>query len=163
MSDLTDKKTLDESRLDTLMSAFLLILISCCLAFVSNLSAEEPVALLRGLGYSHGTTLAQAQDFFARQGAIFVDTRKPEKYRAGHIPGALNFPLGNFDQDYEKVEAILKQGKPVLVYCERGCGSAAGYRVQLKKKGHENLPPPFFAGFTAWSKTDLPVHYGEAP
>jgi len=47
-----------------------------------------------------------------------VDVREPHEYAAGHVPGAQNQPLSQFDP------AKLPEGKPVVIICQAGGRSA---------------------------------------
>ena len=55
-----------------------------------------------------------------KNGALIVDVRTPEEFRAGHIKGALNIPL---DQVRSKVAELKKQNKPVITCCRSGSRS----------------------------------------
>ena len=43
-----------------------------------------------------------------------VDVREPNKFAAGHIPGAVSQPLSRFDAQ------SLPDGKPVVLICQAG-------------------------------------------
>jgi rhodanese-related sulfurtransferase len=57
----------------------------------------------------------------AAKNVIIVDTRTPEAYALGHIPGAILLPLEGqmtWPQEYEKTaEMLVKAKKPVVTYC----------------------------------------------
>jgi hydroxyacylglutathione hydrolase len=70
-----------------------------------------------------------------------LDVRRPGEYRAGHIPGALNIPLG------EPLDAI-DLSRPTAVICAGGYRSSAG-ASQLLRGQH----PPLYnviGGTAAW-------------
>jgi rhodanese-related sulfurtransferase len=53
-----------------------------------------------------------------------VDVREAREYASGHIPGAINHPLSQFDP------ARIPRGKPVVLLCQAGSRStAAMHRV----------------------------------
>ena len=60
---------------------------------------------------------------------LLIDVRQPQEYAAGHIPGALLFPLGQV----ENFLLPLDQKRPVVVYCRSGKRSlvAAGILCRL--------------------------------
>ncbi len=60
---------------------------------------------------------------------LLIDVRQPQEYTAGHIPGALLFPLGQV----EKFLLPPDQKRPVVVYCRSGKRSlvAAGILCRL--------------------------------
>ena len=47
------------------------------------------------------------------QAPPLIDVRTPEEYRAGHIPGAINIPLQEFEQRFAELSAY-KDGEAVL-------------------------------------------------
>ena len=58
-------------------------------------------------------SLADAKSAFGQKTAIFVDVRDAESYKAGHIPGALNLPLADFDARMHE----LKTDQWIVAYC----------------------------------------------
>ena len=61
-----------------------------------------------------------------------IDVRPPEEYRAGHIPGALSFPVDELKSRLKE----LPKGREIVAYC-RGpyCVMAASAVELLRKKG----------------------------
>jgi len=45
--------------------------------------------------------------------AVIVDARDPASYKAQHITGSINFPLGSTDDKY----STLPKDKKIIVYC----------------------------------------------
>ena len=64
--------------------------------------------------------------------AIVLDVREEYEYEAGHIPGAVLFPLGTIERG-SAAQVIPEQDTMVLVYCRSGSRSkmAANRLVQL--------------------------------
>lgn len=60
---------------------------------------------------------------------LLIDVRQPQEYKAGHIPGALLFPLGQV----ELVRPLLNESRSIVVYCRSGKRSlaAAGILCRL--------------------------------
>jgi len=67
------------------------------------------------------------------QGAIIVDVRTPEEYKAGHIQGSRNIPL---DQIKAKAAELKKTGKPIITCCRSGARSGMA-KSQLASAGIE--------------------------
>lgn len=63
-----------------------------------------------------------------------IDVREPEEYRHGHIPGAINVPIGRLPEYLPR----LSKDVPVLLYCQSGNRSAIAARM-LKKQGFEQV------------------------
>jgi phage shock protein E len=53
-------------------------------------------------------------------GASLVDVRSPEEYRAGHIDGAVNIPVGELDRRMGEIP----KDRGVVLYCQSGMRSA---------------------------------------
>ena len=77
-------------------------------------------------------------------GAVLLDVRTPEEYRAGHIPGSRSLPL----QELNGV-AALAPGKdtPLYLYCHSGvrAGQAA---AMLQRMGYTHVKN--LGGITAY-------------
>lgn len=85
-------------------------------------------------------------------GALVIDVRSPEEFRSGHVPGALNLPLGELR---EKIFARVKdKNQPLLVHCLSG-GRSAIAKQQLKGLGYTKV-------FNLGSLTRAQVLFAEA-
>lgn len=66
-------------------------------------------------------TQAQFKKLIAAKTVIIVDTRKPDAFAKGHIPGAQLLPLEGliaWPMEYEKfAESLQKTQKTVVTYC----------------------------------------------
>ncbi len=66
-------------------------------------------------------SMADFKRLVASKNVIVVDTRNPESYRMGRIPGAILLPLEGqltWPESYEQTVAMLKaSGKPIVTYC----------------------------------------------
>lgn len=56
---------------------------------------------------------------YLQNGAIIIDVRTPQEFRAGHIKGAKNIPL----QDLNRRKSEIKKNKPVVLCCASGMRS----------------------------------------
>lgn len=90
------------------------------------------------------------------QHAQLVDVREPDEYRGGHIPGALNIPLGALAARSSELDATT----PVYVICQSGGRSAKGAEA-LTLAGFQALS---VAGGTAdWVTAGRPTITGDQP
>ncbi len=66
------------------------------------------------------------------QGAVLLDVRTPGEFASGHLPGALNIPVG----DLPNRLAELPENQGVVLYCASGArsGRAASF---LRERGYE--------------------------
>lgn len=88
----------------------------------------------------------------AEDGLITVlDVRPPEEYAAGHLPGAINIPLGDLPARLKK----LPKGREVIAYC-RGpyCLLSVDAVVLLRDKGFSARR--LADGYPEWAAAGLP-------
>jgi len=86
------------------------------------------------------------------QAPPLIDVRTPGEYRAGHIPGAINIPLKEFEQRFVELSAF--KDREVVLYCESGMRASHGGRW-LESQGFEELR--FLEGhMSAWRAAGLP-------
>lgn len=78
-----------------------------------------------------------------------VDVREPHEFRNGHIPGAVNHPLSQFDP------AGIAQGKPVILICQAGGRSATALRRALAAGRQDVRHYP--GGMSKWRSRGGPV------
>ncbi|GGL46197.1 sulfurtransferase [Halocalculus aciditolerans] len=100
-------------------------------------------------------------------GAVVVDTRSPEEYAEGHVPGAVNLDWRELvDEESrglkprEAVEAVLaskgvERGEEIVLYCNTARRISHTY-VVLRWLGFEDVA--FFEGsMTAWEAAGRPT------
>lgn len=63
-----------------------------------------------------------------------VDLRKPDEFKAGHIRGAINIPIGDIENQFTS----LSIDNETILYCNSGPWSRQAYKI-LKDKGFKNL------------------------
>ncbi len=85
-----------------------------------------------------------------------IDVREPDEYRGGHVPGAVNIPLGALTARSSELDADA----PVYVICQSGGRSAKGAEA-LSLAGFQALS---VAGGTAdWVSAGRPMVTGDQP
>jgi len=96
-----------------------------------------------------------------RSGAPVVDVREPEEFADGHIPGAVNIPLGRLETDLQTHPEIVRRAyaalreRPVVLYCLIGSRSARG-AAALRRLGFAD-PVSLAGGILAWTGDGHPV------
>jgi phage shock protein E len=70
---------------------------------------------------------------FLRQGAKVIDVRSAEEFRAGHLPIAINIPLGELTESIGR--HLPNKDDVVLLHCLSGGRSGIGTRL-LKRLGY---------------------------
>lgn len=100
--------------------------------------------------------IQEALNLFQSGEAIFVDTRHEFDYNLGHIRGALNLPLAEFDSKQEVISS-LGRNKTIITYCDGAeCNSSVEVATKLAESGFTSVKV-FFAGWNEWQNQGLPV------
>jgi rhodanese-related sulfurtransferase len=89
-----------------------------------------------------------------------IDTREPEKFEQGHIPGAVNVPAGENGVDSHSEEFAAKfaeatAGKPALLYCNTGNRSSRATDALTNEHGVEGVRS-LIGGAKLWADLGLP-------
>jgi rhodanese-related sulfurtransferase len=86
-----------------------------------------------------------------------VDVRFPADYRKGHVPGAVNFPKGKWDEP----EAFLSRDQLNVLYCyNQACHKAAHAAAIAVSKGFRVIEVE--GGFDTWESAGYPVEASPA-
>ena len=81
-----------------------------------------------------------------------VDVLSEESYKEGHIPGAINIPLGNLES---LAERYLDRKDTIVVYCgSYSCQASTKATRKLLEMGYENTLD-FKAGKRGWQHAGL--------
>jgi rhodanese-related sulfurtransferase len=100
-------------------------------------------------------TLAELQAYVKAGGVPVFDARDEAAYAAGHVPGAINLPVGpGFEADYHRIERILFPQKQhlVIVYCgDQWCSLADELQNRLIVLGYCHVGR-FPGGWQEWSR-----------
>ncbi len=81
-----------------------------------------------------------------------VDVRKESEYENGHVAGALNLVLQQFDEQLNK---LTDKEEELYVHCQAGYRSMIAASL-LKRKGYQHLKN-VWGGWQAISKTDISI------
>jgi thiosulfate/3-mercaptopyruvate sulfurtransferase len=110
------------------------------------------------------------------EGRVVADVRTPERYRgevepvdprAGHVPGAVNYPLsgnlegGLFRSSRELADVYRAFPEDGVVSC--GSGVNACHTALALVVAGRPLPDVYVGSFSDWSRRDLPVTTGPNP
>src|SRR5690242_19406542 len=112
---------------------FDLFVILFCVMFVGQAFAEDNISTLPKAPYVSIETakkwVANKRDF------LFVDVRRPDEYRVGHLPKAVNIP---YDQ-VEKRKNEIPMDKPVVFYCTNSTWRAPYAANVMADAGRNNV------------------------
>lgn len=89
-------------------------------------------------------------------GAVVIDVRPADEYRAGHIAGALSVPLDDLDGALRR----LPRGKEIVAYC-RGPYCVFSYDAVALLRARGRRARRLADGFPEWRAAGLPVADGE--
>ena len=73
---------------------------------------------------------------FLQQGALVVDVRDPGEFRGGHLPMAVNIPLGDLQNGMQR--CAKDKNQVLLLHCMSGTRSGIAMQ-QLKSMGYQNV------------------------
>ena len=65
-----------------------------------------------------------------------IDVRTPLEFNIGHVKGAINIPLDQFQARYKEINGLGKN--PVVFYCRSGARSSQAV-VYLQQLGIKNI------------------------
>ena len=130
-----------------LMHNWALVLI----ALVSGTLLMAP-GLLQGVR-AGGLTPGDAVQLINREKAVVVDVSEAEEFAAGHITGARNVPVANFEQRLPEV--VKNKTVPLILVCPSGARAGRCLKA-AKTLGYEKAVV-LGGGLRAWKEANLPV------
>jgi len=159
-----------------LREAILIVLMSTVLGFAftafagRGFFAPAGAAATSPLSQSQGSTFVayeEAVEYSTSGKALFVDARHEYEFKLGHIKGAVNLPLSEFEQRTAELSNVAKDAL-LITYCDgEECNSSIELATKLYAAGFTNVKV-FFGGWTQWTahhqKTEpAPSGSGEGP
>ncbi len=84
---------------------------------------------------------------------VIIDVREANEFKTGHIEGAINTPLSNFDKELEKLSKYKL--KPVIVVCQTGTRSTTACK-KLTSMGFEKVFS-MIGGMQSWEENKYPI------
>ena len=93
-----------------------------------------------------------------RENALLIDVSPQADFEKGHIPGAKNVAMSQFDPDNKELAKV--RDLPVAVVCKTGTTSGQAAQ-RLKKAGFSKV---FWleGGLGAWGEAQMPLAKGRA-
>ena len=126
---------------------------------VSGYFTAEALAAWTGTGQRLAMTPQVSVTHLARelaeQRAMVIDVRGHAEWKAGHIAGAQNIPLGSLAERM----ADVPRATSIIVHCQSGARSAIAASV-LESNGFASVGNTT-GGFQAWAAAGQPVERGE--
>ena len=84
---------------------------------------------------------------------VILDVREANEFKTGHIEGAINTPLSNFDKELEKLSKF--KNKALIVVCQTGTRSTTACK-KLTSLGFERVFS-MIGGMQAWEESKYPI------
>jgi rhodanese-related sulfurtransferase len=114
-------------------------------------SPTAPISLDRDVGVD------EMQKISSNHTALILDARPESFYRLGHIPSALSLPRGDFENQYQILQATLQSHRdmPLVVYCASiYCHDSQRVADALQKLGYRHVRL-FRGGWRDWENASL--------
>ena len=86
-----------------------------------------------------------------QENIIIIDVRKPEDYKRGHIPGAIN----KYRAEDESYTGLSKKRNNIIYCYSEQCHLAAAAAKEFADKGYPAIE--LEGGFEAWKEHNLPI------
>jgi rhodanese-related sulfurtransferase len=123
-------------------------------ALLLALIGSEVARLFRGY---RELTPAGLTMLINRENALVVDLSSIQDFEKGHIAGAKQVPMSQFDPENKELAKVKEL--PVAVYCKTGNTSATA-AARLVKAGFKHVYW-LAGGLAAWQQADLPTTRGK--
>ena len=101
-----------------------------------------------------------ALEFYRSGKAVFVDARHDFDYGLGHIAGAINLPLKEYEEK-KGLLASMPKDTLLVTYCDgQECNSSLELALKLSEAGYSNVKI-FFDGWRMWESHNNPMEKSE--
>ena len=151
----------------SLLQAFGIILISGTIGLAVNglrpdgipwvENWQEKVLNEQLTGGLPAVTLKEAREAYEEGYALFVDARDSDFFEMGHIPGALNLPVKDFDKVFPTLKEQLLAAPRIITYCDgANCETSVELTEKLLFVGLEYVEI-FTGGIQQWKAAGQPV------
>jgi rhodanese-related sulfurtransferase len=108
---------------------------------------------LQGATSGGGLSAANAVQLINRERAVVVDVCEAGEFAAGHVGGAKNVPVGQFERRLPEV--VKNKTLPLILVCASGARANRALGV-AKRLGYEKAQV-LGGGMKAWKEANLPV------
>ena len=100
-------------------------------------------------------TAVQLPQLMNHDGAVVIDICESAEFENGHIPAAINIPLGQLDSNLNRLKKYRDKKKPIVLTCKTG--TKAGRAAAILRKNEFSDVYTLAGGLAAWEKENLPV------
>jgi rhodanese-related sulfurtransferase len=130
------------------------ICIGLLLAWAGVVTAQQHATVEKAAKQTSAEQLQQALGKDAK--ILVIDVRSPQEFAAGHIPGAVNIPLGELARKLDEMK--VAKDTTLVTMCEHG-GRSSRAALELQKLGY---PTASFCTLESWRKCGYKIESGDA-
>jgi len=154
---------------------FIIFLISVFIGLIYNSSLEQPLPIIgkydshfinritkgekpkTDLTHFRTINTEELSLLMADNQLTIIDARQPLEFQLGHIPGALNLPVGEFDTEYSNLSSFLEKNRTMVTYCnEMSCTDSELLAQKLKEHGFSKIVI-YKGGYKEWQTNGYPI------
>lgn len=152
----------------TLIQSFLLVAMAVAAGLAVNALRPDGLPLAVATpsavnlpGESGEIAVKDALLLFASNRALFVDARSEFEFADGHIQGAVNIPVDDFEALFPKLAERFQNKDAIITYCDgERCPLSTDLAEKLTARGVKNVYV-LKNGWTVWNNERLPVEKGQ--
>lgn len=104
--------------------------------------------------------LDEIDDLLA-EGALLIDARNIDDYKAGHLKNAISLPLGDVDRELNSFLQQVGKDQVLILYCNGfGCPDSFDLGQRLIEVGYQQVRV-YEGGFPEWRDAGRPLEEGQ--
>ncbi len=101
------------------------------------------------------------QQIIEKKERIILDARHKDFYDSGHIPGALSYPLVDFDENLDRMLNTFNKDSAILVYCSSiECTDSHTLASRLAELKFTDVKV-FSGGYRLWVELEFKIEKNE--
>lgn len=164
--------------LKDIQGSLLLLILAMGLGFMVNHLSPAGIALVGQWDVKAGVVTAipkqdvvvqsieinnplRVREMIKTQDVFLVDVRPEDAYGQGHLPGAVSFPLYQFDHLQNGFQDQIKKDGAIIVYCSGfDCSDSHGFASRLADLGFINVRV-YAGGYNEWEEMGFEIEKNE--
>jgi rhodanese-related sulfurtransferase len=162
----------------TIFGVFILLTVSLIISMGVNFISPSGIALTGQWDRSKGVITAKSKQdrghadieinnplkvlqMIQNREVVLVDVRPKDVYDRGHLPGAVSFPLSDFDGILDRLMDLVKKDTAILLYCTGvECSDSHTFATQLLALKYTNVRV-YAGGFREWEEMGFEIEKNE--
>ena len=157
---------------------FVLLIFAVVLSFIYNYFSPNGIALFGRWDTEKGLVRAISKSdkmsdsnqilepavvekMIADKMRMIIDVRHSDDFALGHLPGAVSYPLDEFDNQIQKILLGIKRAEPLLIYCSGPeCNMSHIFAERLTHLKYTDIKI-FSGGYRAWKDSGQRIEKNE--